>query len=588
VELFDPNQTERYAAVVYSKRYNLDSYREAEALQKLGVCIVLDLCDNHFYNPTGSEPLSNAEDQLRRMMSLADEITVSTEAMAEVVRSELWAPKPITVIRDPVETEIKGLSKRFWKRWRDKLRLAKLVHCLKVEKRSGRTPLVWFGIHGGPNAEHGMLELLRIKPLLEKMNGRFPLSLTVISNSKKKFEQHIRSWSIPTRYLRWQPESFLPALRAHSISIIPISKNPFTNCKTNNRLATALYAGLAVVADSIPSYRAFAETCYLDDWERGLESYLSDPALRRRHVDEGRAIIDREWTLACAAGEWQNFFDRLLAKKTPPIESFLIGMYPPFKGFRDFMKEIKFVDRLTDFDLLELNHILRWNCFVIDGHGRRFGNPASDRKRSEPQVIPDSRVLLMHERFDLANKHVLEFGCFEGVHTIGLSNYARKVTAVDARIENVVKTIVRCGFFGCHPTVFKCDVEERPLDVGLLSADLAFHVGVLYHLRDPVQHLIELGRFISEGLLMDTHYSLDDEATESYQLNGRTYRYKLYREGGVSDVFSGMHEHSKWLRLDDIVELLSGAGFKNVDVVETRMERNGPRVLLIARRGIRE
>jgi hypothetical protein len=46
-----------------------------------------------------------------------------------------------------------------------------------------------------------------------------------------------------------------------------------------------------------------------------------------------------------------------------------------------------------------------------------------------------------------------------------------------------------------------------------------------------------------------------------------------------------MHAHSKWLLLDDLVEILrSLAGFDRVDVAEQREERNGPRVLIFAER----
>jgi tRNA (mo5U34)-methyltransferase len=179
---------------------------------------------------------------------------------------------------------------------------------------------------------------------------------------------------------------------------------------------------------------------------------------------------------------------------------------------------------------------------------------------------------------------VLEVGCFEGIHTVGLSKYAHKVTAFDCRIENVVKTIVRCAFFGLHPTVFKCNIEEQPVDLESLSADLVHHVGVLYHLADPVRHLLELGRYIRLGVMLDTHYSLDHEARESYVVEGRRYHYKRYRESGYSDVFSGMYAHSKWLTLNDITGLLKRSGFKRVKVVETRSERNGPRVLILAER----
>lgn len=256
----------------------------------------------------------------------------------------------------------------------------------------------------------------------------------------------------------------------------------------------------------------------------------------------------------------------------------------PLKGYKEHLNKIEFLDSLSDADLVELNNILSWNCFMVDRHGRRFGNAAWDGKRSEPEIIPDKRIILLNDCFDLSDKHVLEIGCFEGVHTIGLSRYARKVTAVDARIDNVVKTIVRCSFFGYHPTVFKCNVEERPLNFESLRADVAYHVGLLYHLKDPVQHLLELGMFIQRGLLLDTHYALDEEARETYEMKGKRYCFKRYREAGSAEVFSGVYDHSRWLKLEDIVEAVRAAGFGKVDILETRNERNGPRALLIAER----
>ena len=256
----------------------------------------------------------------------------------------------------------------------------------------------------------------------------------------------------------------------------------------------------------------------------------------------------------------------------------------PLKGFQQQLLKTPFVDPLSDADLIELNTLLKWKCFTVDRKGRRFGNAAWKGKRCEPQIIPDRRILLMHERFDLTTKHVLEVGCFEGIHTIGLSQYARKVTAIDSRMENVVKTIVRCAFFGVHPTVFKCNLEEQSINTDLIAADVAHHVGVLYHLKNPVQHLLNLGQHIRLGVLLDTHYALENEANESLTANGKTYRYKRYKEAGHEDVFSGMYDHSKWLTIDDIVAILKGSGFKNVEIVETRNERNGPRILMIAQK----
>jgi hypothetical protein len=255
----------------------------------------------------------------------------------------------------------------------------------------------------------------------------------------------------------------------------------------------------------------------------------------------------------------------------------------PFKGFTDNLIPIRFVDSLSDEDLRAINDLLPWKCFVADRQGRRFGNAARPGKRCEPQVVPDRRILMLHERFDLSDKHVLEVGCFEGVHTAGLAKYARQVTGVDSRIENVVKTIVRCAFFGFHPAILQCDVEARPLDYGLLAADIVHHVGVLYHLRDPVSHLLDLGKFARLGAMVDTHYAEEEAATEVYEHAQGRFRFKKYPED-PADYFSGMYDHAKWLLLDDIVALLKESGFDEVEIAERRAEPNGARALLFARK----
>lgn len=243
-----------------------------------------------------------------------------------------------------------------------------------------------------------------------------------------------------------------------------------------------------------------------------------------------------------------------------------------------------FVERLSDDDLQRLNELLPWRCFTVDARGRPLGGTAWRGKRDRPETIPDPRIERFHKRFDLGDKHVLEIGCFEGIHTIALCRLAESVTAVDARVENVVKTIVRCAFFDVQPRVFLYDVEEGEDDDELVRADLCHHVGVLYHLDDPIRHLRRLGTWISHGVMLDTHYTRDEDATDEYEVDGERFRFRRYRELGRGDVFSGIRPTSKWLRLHDITDVLNRAGFDGVEVVEKREERNGPRVLLFAER----
>jgi len=259
-----------------------------------------------------------------------------------------------------------------------------------------------------------------------------------------------------------------------------------------------------------------------------------------------------------------------------------LGRPAPRRRYDEARSPTRFVDQLGDADLERLNELLPWHCFTVDSHGRPFGRAAWAGKRVDPQPLPDRRIEFFHDRFDLSGKHVLEVGCFEGVHTVALSRLAGRVTAIDARIENVVKTIVRCAFFDERPTVFTLDLERPGAAAELLRADLCHHVGVLYHLSDPVSHLRDLGGWIDRGVMLDTHYAMPGQANDRYESGGRSYGFRRYAES--RDPFSGMVDHSKWLLLDDIVELLSEAGFDAVEVVETRDERNGPRALLVAER----
>lgn len=253
----------------------------------------------------------------------------------------------------------------------------------------------------------------------------------------------------------------------------------------------------------------------------------------------------------------------------------------PLAGHEGPRNVIACIEGLEDEDLVKLNRLLSWHTFVLDSKGRRFGDIAWAGKRDTAQVIPDPRISLLDEIFDLNHKHVLEIGCFEGIHTIALAQRAQRVTALDARIENVVKTIVRLGLFGEHAQVLPWNVEERSIQ-SFEEVDVVHHVGVLYHLTDPVAQISDVAKTARLGIMLDTHYCLPSEVDDVYTSAGESFSFKRYEEGRRRGVFSGMSSFARWLLLDDIERLVTGAGFKIVEK-RTRLERNGPRVLLIAR-----
>jgi hypothetical protein len=265
----------------------------------------------------------------------------------------------------------------------------------------------------------------------------------------------------------------------------------------------------------------------------------------------------------------------------PPHDKHALAL----KGWPPSDAPVPFLDMLSDSQLEELNHILDYNCFTVDGHGRRFGLPAGAKKRRSPQEIPDRRIVLLAEAVKLANKKVLEVGCFEGVHTIALCQRAASVTALDSRVENVVKTIVRTAFYDQRPRVVVYDLEKLVSPVPQwMRADVGFHVGVLYHLTDPVRHLKLLSECLSEALLLDTHVARDEQLNAQYESEGRAWKYYRLKEEGYRAVFAGMADHAKWLSEEDLHDVLRSNGFTQITSIEQRNEKNGKRVLLLARR----
>lgn len=311
VECFRQRRCSRYDVIVFSKIYDDSSYNEAVDARQRGAKIVFDLYDNHFYNPKGSPDLQAARGQQLRMIELADLVVTSTVTLAEVVREESKLAKPITVIGDAVEEGVNLLHQSALSRWWVTRKADDLIKRIRNRKRSGRTALLWFGIHGGPHAEHGMGDLERVRPVLERLDQEYPLSLTVISNSWAKYRRLISPWRIPTDYLEWEPSTFEQVAREHSIAVVPVTINPFTACKSANRLTQALALGLAVVADEIPSYQEFRDVVCLDQWEDGLRRYLSDPATRARDVAAGQQLIRERWTIAHIATQWESALTKL-------------------------------------------------------------------------------------------------------------------------------------------------------------------------------------------------------------------------------------------------------------------------------------
>lgn len=292
VQWFDENRPAGYDTLVVGKRYDPASLATVTRLKQQGARIIVDLCDNHFCFPQDSSDLAEGAERLRQLLCMADHVVASTATLAGVIRQEYSGPASVSVIGDLAD-DLSIIPAAWHERAAGQLRRSIAEARLNSIGRGGRLGIAWFGDKGRPYAESGMSNLLPIRETLEQINREQPIYLSIISNSKQRFSELIRPWRMPTLYFKWHPWSFETALRSHAIAVIPVSRNAFTECKTDNRVVTAFGAGLAVVTDPIPSYEPYREVIGFGNWDANLRRYLGDAALRMQHAEEGRRIAAR-------------------------------------------------------------------------------------------------------------------------------------------------------------------------------------------------------------------------------------------------------------------------------------------------------
>jgi hypothetical protein len=236
--------------------------------------------------------------------------------------------------------------------------------------------------------------------------------------------------------------------------------------------------------------------------------------------------------------------------------------------------------KIPDDDLQEINTFLPWYAAAPLPDGRLLGRlDARAGKRHDPGRIPDKRIVRLNDSLPLRQRRVIEVGCFEGIHTVGLLSFCNDVTAIDIRPINVVKTATRVALHGMRVRVAVMDVEK--LDPNFGRFDVMFHVGVLYHLLNPAEQLLAMSS-IADHVFLDTHIARDEPKIVERKVGHIPYRGAFHDEGGWSDPFSGRDPTAFWLELESIQSLLVSAGFVNQNLWEVREERNGPRISLLA------
>lgn len=299
VELYsqEADAAGRYSAVIFSKLYSPADQKLAADLRVRGVKTILDLSDNHFYNPFELPEYVAAASNMKAMCELVDRVICCSTYLAQVVAQEAKLARPPLVVGDAVEAMTLPLD--------------------APSPYSGRGGdpfrILWFGSHGSPNAPAGMEDILRMRKHLAAAHARTNCELVVLSNNAGKYDAIAPRIDIPSRYVEWADGALMTVMARTNLVVVPVSVNLFTKCKSNNRAATALWHGIPVVADRIPAYDDLRAFTFLDDWEAGFAHALAGSREIRMRTAAGSTYVRQNFNISMIAGEWRRAIKTVLA-----------------------------------------------------------------------------------------------------------------------------------------------------------------------------------------------------------------------------------------------------------------------------------
>ncbi len=295
-EIFQTARLKDYEIGVFQKAYTEEDVDLAVQLKRRQAKVVFDLCDNHFYKLRCKAGDNAQLSRLEKMIDLADVVSVSTPQLAKLIEG-----KPTVVVDDAVD----DYSEEGWR--------SALVQMQEWSRRlrSSKTRLVWFGNAGTENPPFGLVNLAAIIPELNQLNRTLGIALSVISNSRNSFETHTHAAEFPVRYFEWDRRTFRAVFQQHDMCVLPIAQNPFTVCKTSNRVLLSLLLGVPVVADRIPSYEEFAPYLLFGDWRNSLLQYARNNNLGRMHVSEAQRYIRNRHSPDRVTEQWAALFNSL-------------------------------------------------------------------------------------------------------------------------------------------------------------------------------------------------------------------------------------------------------------------------------------
>lgn len=301
-----------YDVIVISKAFGRGAVKVASAARRAGSRLIFDICDNRFANNRVKGSQKHGQ-RTSALLSQADLVTVPTERMGHLLAQQ--TPEiagRLRVVPDMLEDLSMLATRRLTVM--ERVRLARLRRFLAAHP--GALHCVWFGNNMAGVSGVGQLDEAIAQ--LSQFAARHPVTLTIINNQPASYRAASPGWGIPSCFMPWTLASFPAALALHRVAIIPVSRNDYTAGKSINRPATAIMAGLGVIADAIESYEELRPFIALDDWQGGLARYAFDWDAEQGRLTAARDHLDRHYGRKRVAACWAEVLEELAARGQEP------------------------------------------------------------------------------------------------------------------------------------------------------------------------------------------------------------------------------------------------------------------------------
>ncbi|MGQ9369810.1 methyltransferase domain-containing protein [Azospirillum sp. ST 5-10] len=269
--------------LVHKTLYDLSSV--LDVLRDAGKRVVVDVCDNIAAAP-------HLMAHYPSMLERADAVTVSSEALAELVGEV--ATVPVVQVPDCVE-------------------LARGEPAFPASASPVR--LLWFGRSG--NAA----PLLSLMSDLTALARETPCRLEVVCDATDGFASALEraKGSLAVDLTPWSPEALEGALlRCHAV-LLPSSDEPAMATKSANRLQEALWAGRIPVAHPTRSHQAFRDSAVVtSDLVDGLRWVLAHGDAVLERIAAGQAAVAARFTPEAVARDWDGVVREVVERPTTP------------------------------------------------------------------------------------------------------------------------------------------------------------------------------------------------------------------------------------------------------------------------------